>query len=164
MATLHEKKATQLFLEGYNCAQAVFAAFSDLTGLDEKTALRISSSFGGGIGRLREMCGTVSGMLMAAGMLYGYDDASVRTAKAELYSRVQELANTFATENGSYICRDLLGLRAGQRDDPTKPSPRDEHFMRTRPCLGLVGASARILDEYMETHPPIHCRNKFGQM
>lgn len=156
MATVHEEKAGELFLAGYNCAQAVFAAFCDLTGIDEKTALRLSSSFGGGVGRLREMCGAVSGMVMVVGVLYGYDDATANRAKAELYTRVQELANRFREENGSYICRELLGLGAGAHDDPSKPSVRDAQFLKKRPCPMLVRDAARLLDEYLSEHPPVN--------
>lgn len=144
------ERAYRLFLEGCNCSQAVFAAFSDLIGLDEKTALKLSSSFGGGMGRLREVCGAVSGMLMAAGALYGYSDVSDPTLKSEHYKLVQHLAGKFSAEAGSYICRDLLGLSG--LSDPVSP-PRDAEFYRTRPCPGLIRLAARILDEYISEHP-----------
>ncbi|MEG1741361.1 MAG: C-GCAxxG-C-C family protein, partial [Acetivibrio sp.] len=114
-----EKKAKELFHEGYNCAQAVFLAFSDLYDIDEETAIKLSSSFGGGMGRLREVCGAVSGMFMVAGTLYGYSDPKASTEKQEHYKRIQELAKKFQEENGSIVCRELLGL--GKGADAPKP-------------------------------------------
>ena len=91
----HSKKAGELFQEGYNCAQAVFLAFEDLYDIDHETALKLSSSFGGGMGRMREVCGAVSGMFMVAGVLYGYDDPKAQTEKADHYKRIQELAEEY---------------------------------------------------------------------
>lgn len=145
-----QEKAYQLFLDGCNCSQAVFCAFSDLVGIDESTALRLSSSFGGGMGRLREVCGAVSGMLMAAGALYGYSDVKNPRLKSEHYKLVQFLAKRFADEAGSYVCRDLLGLKG--TSDPVSP-PRDAEFYRTRPCPKLIRLAAEILSEYIEEHP-----------
>lgn len=142
----HSAKARELFEGGYNCAQSVFAAFCDETGLDMETALKLSSSFGGGIGRLREVCGAVSGMLMAAGMKYGYAGAQDDDAKAEHYQRVQALAYRFKDIRGSYICRELLGLDGP--DDP-RPSPRTQDYYKTRICGDCVACAAEILDEYI---------------
>ena len=100
----HQEKARQNFLNGYNCAQAVFCAFCDVTGMDEREALRLSSSFGGGMGRLREVCGAVSGMFMAAGLLYGYDDLEDKSLKAAHYARIQDLAARFSSQKKSLIC------------------------------------------------------------
>jgi len=97
----HSSLAKELFKKGYNCSQSVFAAFSDETGLDIETALKISSSFGAGMGRLREVCGSVSGMFMVVGMKYGYTDLSDKTVKAEHYKLIQSLAEIFKKENGS---------------------------------------------------------------
>ncbi len=147
--TKHEEKAKELFTGGYNCAQAVFTAFSDVTGLDEKTALAVSSSFGGGMGRMREVCGAVSGALMAMGLLYGGDcnAESEPEAKAEHYARVRALMEKFKSEHGTYICRELLELPEGTSGgDPEKRTK--EYYLR-RPCAELVGAAARILDEYI---------------
>ncbi len=144
------ERAYRLFLEGCNCSQAVFCAFCDLVGLDEKTALRLSSSFGGGMGRLREVCGAVSGMLMAAGALYGYSDVKDPALKSEHYKLVQYLAGKFSERAGSYVCRELLGLKGAS--DPVSP-PRDADFYRTRPCPGLIKLAAEILDEYIAEHP-----------
>jgi len=95
----HAEKAKQLFLEGYNCSQAVFSAFCDVTGIDFQTALKISSSFGGGMGRMREVCGAVSGMFMVAGILYGYDAPKDNISKTEHYKRIQKLAEDFKKDN-----------------------------------------------------------------
>lgn len=105
-----EELARQAFKEGYNCSQAMVAAFSDLMEMDKKTALRLASSFGGGMGRMREVCGAVTGMFMVVGILYGYDDAKDYEGKKDTYALVQELANQFKSETGSIICRELLGL------------------------------------------------------
>jgi C_GCAxxG_C_C family probable redox protein len=144
----HSEKAMELFKSGYNCSQSVFLAFSDKTGLDTETALKISSSFGGGMGRLREVCGAVTGMFMAAGMLYGYCDPLDRHGKAEHYKRIQQLAQKFKDENRSIICRELLGLGLGA-DNPV-PEKRTEEYYKKRPCSELVGYAARLMEEYIE--------------
>ena len=145
----HSERAVELFVEGYNCAQAVAAAFGDLTGLDEKTAARMASCFGGGMGRMREVCGAVSGMLLAAGLLYGYDDPKATTEKRELYAQVQTMAGQFREELGSIVCRDLL---KNPPSDPN-PTPRTEQFYKDRPCARMVATAARILDAFIEAHP-----------
>lgn len=143
----HPELAKELFLKGYNCAQAVFAAFCDETGMDIETALKVASPFGGGMGRLREVCGAVSGMLMVVGMKYGYIDTSDKKVKTEHYKLVQDLAKQFEKENGSIICRELLGLSI--RNDNPVPEDRNENYYRKRPCAELVEQAARILDEYI---------------
>ena len=143
----HEEKAKQLFLEGYSCAQAVFCAFSDELGVDRETALRLSSSFGGGMGRLREVCGAVSGMFMAAGVKYGYSDPKARDEKAEHYARIQKLAGDFKEQNGSIVCRELLGLQ--QKQDGPVPEERTQEYYKKRPCVDLVGDAARMLETYI---------------
>ena len=142
----HGIKAAELFLGGYNCAQAVAVAFCDLTGLEEKQAAKMASAFGGGMGRLREVCGAVSGMLLVLGILDGYDDPTDDAAKKALYSRVQELAREFREENGSIICRELLDNPPA---DPN-PTPRTADFYTERPCARMVLTAARILDEYLQ--------------
>ena len=145
------KRAQQYFLEGYNCAQAVAYAFSDLIDMDEKLLLRSLSSFGGGMGRMREVCGAVSGMSFVAGALYGYDEpgAASQQEKAVHYARIQELAGTYAAVNGSIVCRELLGLSTPCADAPT-PSPRTAEYYKKRPCGQLVAIAAAILEEYIE--------------
>ena len=142
-------KAEKLFVEGYNCAQAVALAFSDKTGLDKEMTLKIASSFGGGIGRLREVCGAVSGMCMVAGLLYGYDDVSDKDAKMNHYALIQELAGKFSDEAGSIVCRELLGRKG--KENPM-PEDRTKEYYKTRPCAGMVGLAAKIMQEYIENN------------
>ena len=142
-----KEKAMAYFRQGYNCAQAVVLAFADLTDMDEATLSRMSCSFGGGMGRLREVCGGVSGMLMVAGYLYGFSDPTDRAAKAEHYALVQEMARRFRERNGSIICRELLG-GAGQDHAPT-PTERTPAFYKKRPCLRMVSSAAEIMDEIL---------------
>lgn len=146
----YAQKAMALFKEGYNCSQAVLLAFEDKHHLDRKTAAMLSSSFGGGMGRLREVCGAVSGMFMVAGVLYGYDDAKDSICKKEHYERIQQLAGEFSKRNGSIVCRELLGLGAG-KDNPT-PEARTEEYYKKRPCVELVGMAAAIMEKYIEEH------------
>ena len=143
--TAHEKEARRLFYQGCNCSQAVFAAFSDLLGLEEATALRMSASFGGGFGRMREVCGAVCGMTMAYSFLYGYSDLSDPGPKIENYQTVARMMERFREEMGSYVCKDLLGIREFTYDPV--PKPRTPEFYETRPCLKCVMTAARILDE-----------------
>ena len=142
-------KAATLFVEGYNCAQAVAMAFADMIGLDEKFCAKAVSSFGGGMGRLREVCGAVSGMLFVAGILYGYDTKDDDAIKKEHYTRVQELAGKFRDEVGSIICREIL---KNPPSDPT-PTPRTEQYYKDRPCAHMVVTAVRIMEEYIAEHP-----------
>lgn len=144
-------KAGENFRAGYNCSQSVVLAFEDLYKIDRETALRISSSFGGGMGRLREVCGGVSGMLMVAGLLYGYDEPKDYEGKSEHYARVQELAKAYEAENGSIVCRELLGLDK-KREEPT-PEQRTAEYYKKRPCEQLVRMAAGIMEEYIKEHP-----------
>ena len=147
----HQEKARQNFLNGYNCAQAVFCAFCDVTGMDEREALRLSSSFGGGMGRLREVCGAVSGMFMAAGLLYGYDDLEDKSLKTAHYARIQDLAARFSSQEKSLICRELLGLT--ETHSAPEPSDRTQEYYQSRPCPRIEETAARILDKYIEENP-----------
>jgi len=149
--TEYESLARELFLSGYNCAQSVAVAFCDVLGLEPSQTARLVSSFGGGMGRLRQVCGCFSGILLVLGQLYGYDDPKEFDGKKELYARVQELAATFQAQNGSIICKELLGL-AGQDNSPT-PEQRTQEYYSKRPCPDLAASAARILAEYMEQHP-----------
>ena len=145
------EKAEALFLEGYNCAQAVVIAFEDLHGLDRETVAKLSSSFGGGMARLREVCGSVSGMFMVAGLLYGYDDPKAKEEKAEHYARIQKLAADFTLEHGSIVCRDLLGL-SEKKQEPT-PEERTAEYYKKRPCKTIIGRAAEIMDNYIKEYP-----------
>lgn len=143
-----KEKAMAYFRQGYNCAQAVVLAFADLTDMDEATLSRMSCSFGGGMGRLREVCGTVTGMFLVTGLLRGYDGAETGEVKAAHYARIQALAKEFEKQNGSIVCRELLALRQKHRDDPT-PEARTEAYYAGRPCAELVGSAAEILENYL---------------
>lgn len=158
--------AKEYFLKGYNCSQAVLLAFSDLTGLDEKTAMRMASSFGGGMGRMREVCGTVSASLMVLGILHGYDATSptMQEDKKAHYARVQEFAARFRAEVGTIVCREILEAHAkhleamqGKTDEQIEamrsssavPTMRTAAYYQKRPCAQMAETAARILDEYL---------------
>ncbi len=145
------QKAEENFVNGYNCTQAVFLAFSDLYQMYMATAARLSSSFGGGMGRLREVCGAVSGMFLVAGMLYGYDMPGDLEGKKEHYARIQQLARAYEEENGSIVCRELLRLDR-KRDLPV-PEERTAEYYKKRPCKKLVRMAAAIMEQYIEEHP-----------
>lgn len=139
--------AKSLFMKGYNCSQSVVCAFSDVLDIDEKMLMRLSSPFGGGMGRLREVCGAVSGMFIVLGLLEGYDDVSDINLKMELYKKVQKLAADFEAENGTIICRELLGLDKG-KDSPV-PEERTKEYYEKRPCPDKVKSAAKILAKYL---------------
>lgn len=142
--------AKDFFLQGYNCSQAVVLAFLDELNMKEEDIIKISSSFGGGMGRLREVCGTVSGMFIVAGALYGYNDPEDFEAKKEHYERIQYLAGQFKKKNGSIVCRELLGLDR-QKDEPT-PERRTNEYYKKRPCPEIVKCAADILERYVKEH------------
>lgn len=146
----HADRAEQLFLEGYNCAQAVFGAFSEDVHLPLDIAMKLSSSFGGGMGRLREVCGACSGIFMAAGLLYGYSGPEEGEIKARHYELIRHLADQFRSEQGSIICREILGKRAQIGGTPEK---RTQEYYASRPCARCVRCAAAILDEYIKDHP-----------
>ena len=146
----HGLKAAELFLRGYNCAQAGVVAFGDVTGLEEKYAARLISSFGGGMGRMREVCGAVSGMLLVAGLLYGYDTPGDDVSKKNHYARVQYLAGQFREQVGSIVCREIL---KNPPSDPN-PSPRTAEYYAKRPCARMVYLAGEILDRYIAENPP----------
>ena len=142
------EKAKELFKSGYNCSQSVLGVFAEELGLDFETAMKISSSFGGGMGRMREVCGTVSGMFMACGLMFGPKDNSDPKAKGELYKRIQELAGKFKEQNGRIICRELLeGVESST--SPT-PSERTPNYYKKRPCVELVGDAVEIFEQYLK--------------
>ena len=145
----HGLKAAELFLSGYNCAQAVAVAFTDVTGLTEAQAAKMASAFGGGMGRMREVCGAVCGMLMVLSYVYGYDTPGDDVSKKRLYGQVQALAAGFREENGSIICREIL---KNPPSDPN-PTPRTAEFYAKRPCAKMVMTAARLLEQFMEENP-----------
>lgn len=143
--TNYSLKAVSNFKEGYNCAQSVFLAFAEECGFDKETALKLSSSFGGGMGRLREVCGAVSSMFAIAGIKKGYISPTDDEAKAKHYELIQHLANEFKKEHDTIICRELLGLPEGA-DEPT-PSKRTEQYYEERPCELFIQTAARIIEK-----------------
>ena len=141
-------RAYDNFKSGYNCAQAVFMAFCDKYSIDEETAAKLASSFGGGMGRMREVCGAFSGMLLVNSMETGTADSSDRETKAANYESVQKLAARFKEENGSLICRELLGLtRKQEESEGAAPSERTPAYYKKRPCAEIVKSAALILEE-----------------
>ena len=144
------ERAMGYFDMGYNCAQSVVLAFCDLLSLDCVTAAGISSSFGGGVARLREMCGAVSGMAFVLGALYGYSTPETGEIKAEHYKRVQQVALKFEEIKGSIVCRELLDLDC-KHSTPT-PTPRTKQAFGNRPCRELIGLAAEITEQYINEH------------
>ena len=137
------QRAKALFLEGYNCAQAVAGAFAPEMGLSVDAAARL--------GRMREVCGAVSGMTLAASALRGYNDPKAGPEKTDTYAMIQELAGRFRAENGSIICRELLGL--ARPEGTPQAEARTPEYYKKRPCPELVALAAQILEEWLAEHP-----------
>lgn len=148
LAKMSEKGelAKKLFEQGYNCTQAVVGAYADELGLDFDIAMKLVSGFGGGMGRMREVCGAVSGMVFVASMKKGYNDPKAVQEKRELYAEIQKLAQKYREKNGSIVCRELL---AGVSDAGTDPNPsaRTGEYYQKRPCGELIKCAAEILEE-----------------
>lgn len=140
------QRARENFLNGYNCAQSVFMAFADLLEVTEEEAAKISSPFGAGFGRMREVCGTVSAMTMILGYFEGNADPHDQEGKAQIYKKERELAEAFLQEQKSIVCREILGLKKGE-EEPPAPSERTLEYYESRPCLGCVETAARIVEE-----------------
>lgn len=141
----HREKAIEYFRKGYNCAQSVFAAFCDVTGYSEEEALRLASSFGGGMGRMRLTCGACTAMFMVCGAVRGYTDISTDTPKKEHYELIQAMAEAFKREHKTIMCSELLASL--KPDSAPTPSARTEEYYRVRPCVRFVATAADILDE-----------------
>ena len=137
-------RAETLFKNGFNCAQSVIAAYQDELGLDSDITLKMASSFGGGMGRLREVCGALTGLFIVAGIKYGYVDPNDQASKFEHYQLIQNLALRFKDQFGSIICRDLLQLDE-QISDPT-PEIRNERYYKKRACVEYVRMAASLLE------------------
>ena len=143
------QRAVELFKSGYNCSQSVVVAFADLYGFTEEQALRMSASFGGGIGRMRQTCGAACGMFLLAGLDTGAVDAEDRAGKSHNYEVVQQLAEKFRAENGSLICAELLGLSTTAAHRDTQAEPRTDLYYKKRPCSELVHIAAEIAEKYL---------------
>lgn len=139
-----QERARTFFLQGYNCCQSVAMCYADVLGMEEKDIARLGSGFGGGFGRMREVCGCVSGMTLVAGAAKPADNPDDKSARTENYALVQKLAGKFREAQGSVICRELLKLRAKGPESPA-PSDRTPQYYSTRPCADLVACAAGIL-------------------
>ncbi|MGN0796352.1 MAG: C-GCAxxG-C-C family protein [Christensenellales bacterium] len=140
--------AKEYFEKGYNCAQSVALSFKDEMGLDETTVAKLASSFGGGVARMREMCGAVSGGAFVLGMLKGYSDPSASVEKQEHYTRVREYIAKFQNECGSYICRELL--QGVPHTDGAVPEKRTDAYYKKRPCGELCMLSADFVEQTLK--------------
>ena len=138
-------RAEELFRQGYNCGQSVFAAFADVLGLTVEEAAKIASPFGAGFGKLREVCGAVSGMTLVTGYLKGYSDPADYESKKEVYALIRKMCAEFEERQGSIICRELLGLKKGE--DTAEPAVRTEEYYRSRPCIGACRTAAEIVEK-----------------
>ena len=150
MISTKANRAEELFLMGYGCAQSILGAFHEEAGIDFKSAMRIASGFGGGMGRMREVCGTMTGAFMVLGLIYGFDESSP-AKKGKIYGRVKEIAYIFKEKNGTIICRELLENVKTTRG--TAPEERTEEYYKRRPCLAHIIYTAKILEEYIKDHP-----------
>ena len=144
------EKAQSLFKQGYNCSQSVALAFDEEMGLEKDMIAKIISGFGGGMGRMREVCGCVSGMVFVISSLYGYNDPKNFDSKKELYQRINQVANTFKEKNGSIICKELLGL---EKKDGIVPEKRTDAYYKKRPCSELCKIAGDILENYIINNP-----------
>lgn len=142
------QKAKDLFESGCNCSQAVICAYSDLFGMDEITAMRVSEGFGGGMGRMRLTCGAVSGMFMLVGLKYGKGVPKDLETRTKVYDTVQKMAKEFEEMNGTIVCGDLLGINK-PNDTSAVPTERNSEFYKKRPCVGCVEDCAKIVEKYL---------------
>ena len=140
--------AVNAFMQGYNCAQSIAVAFADVTDLPKDTLVSLAAPFGGGMGRLREVCGVFSGSLAVLGLLEGYATPETGEKKKALYRDVQTLAKAFEEKRGTLICRNILGLEPGH-DEP-EPAERTPEYYASRPCAGCIGDMADILEAFLK--------------
>ncbi len=143
--------AAAYFKKGYNCSQSVAAAFAPDLGISEALALQLSSGFGGGVGRMREVCGAFTGLTAMIGIAYA--DPSNPEDKSRIYAIIQELSEQFKAQSGSnsVICKELLGLE--KAEGSAQAEARTESYYKKRPCLELVCMAADLGAQYMEAHP-----------
>ena len=147
------EQAVQTFESGFNCCQSVFVTYADLFGMDRETALKMSCSMGGGVGRMREVCGTVSAMALLTGLKCGNTDPENEEAKTYNYEMVRKLADAFKEKQSTIICRDLLGIK--EREESASPSARTAQYYATRPCSSLVACAAGLVEELLL--PEVFC-------
>lgn len=141
------EQAVSTFEEGYTCAQAVFATYADLFGMDRETALKLASPMGGGIGRMREVCGVVSAMALLAGLKDGNTDPANEEGKEKIYLLTRQMAEKFKEKHGTIICRELLGIQGMEKS--ARPSERTKTYYSERPCSRLVATASRIVEEVL---------------
>lgn len=141
------EEAVETFESGYGCAQSVFATYADLFGIDKETALKLASPMGGGIGRMREVCGAVSAMALLAGLKEGNTNPTDEAGKERIYLLVREMSDLFKEENKTIICRELLGVK--KREQSAKPDKRTAEYYANRPCSRLVASAAKIVEEML---------------
>ena len=143
-------RAVDYFMQGYGCCQSVVAAFADIYGLDEKLALKIAAGFGGGVGKMRMMCGAVSGIVTCVGLDCGQTDGADRDGKSACYKVVQDLLAKSKEQNGSIICAEILGLKGHEKAQSSYvASARTAEYYKSRPCAAKVESAARIFAEYL---------------
>lgn len=149
------QRAVELFMSGYGCCQSVVAAFADLYGFSERQALLVGAGFGGGVGRMRMMCGAVSGLVVLTGMKEGQTEGDDREGKAHCYKVVQQLLARSKEENGSLICAELLGIKGDVPMGNFVPDERNAEYYRKRPCAAKVESAARIFAQYLDEEQPV---------
>lgn len=151
------QRAVDNFMAGYGCCQSVVAAFADIYGMDEAMAKRVAAGFGGGVGRMRMMCGAVSGIVMLVGLDCGQTDGDDREGKSACYKVVQELLAKSKEDNGSLICAEILGLKGHEKAVSSyQASPRTAEYYKTRPCAAKVESAARIFADYLRDKAKAH--------
>ncbi|MCI8571356.1 MAG: C_GCAxxG_C_C family protein [Lachnospiraceae bacterium] len=141
------EQAVATFESGYTCAQSVFATYADLFGMEKEMALKLASPMGGGIGRMREVCGVVSAMALLAGLKKGNTDPANEEGKEQIYLLTRQMAEKFKEKHGTIICRELLGIQG--MEESAKPSLRTEEYYSKRPCSRLVATAAGIIEEML---------------
>lgn len=149
--TQRQQKGRQLFLEGYTCSQAVLLSFSDVTGLDESVAGKLSSVFGGGMSGMRGVCGAVTGAFMAMGLIYGFERPVPLAQKTETYARARQIAEAFNQKHQSVLCKELLAALPQKLSE--NPSLRDDAYYKERPCVLFVEDAIAILEDYLNENP-----------
>lgn len=141
------EKAYGYFMEGFTCSQSLFAAFADIFGFDKETALKTAAGLGGGVGRMREVCGVITSASMILGLMYGATEGCDRESKAFTYEKVRQFAERFKAIEGTIICRELLGL--DKAEDSHIPGERTKEYYATRPCPRITREAAGILEEFV---------------
>ncbi|MGN0824052.1 MAG: C-GCAxxG-C-C family protein [Candidatus Coproplasma sp.] len=141
-------KAREMFLQGYNCSQAVVGAFADLFGFDNVTAMKFAEGLGGGMGRMRLTCGAVAAMSTLASMKLSSGEPGDLKLRGEIYAVIQKMAGEFKENNGSVICAELLGA-ALPKDNSAQPEARTPDYYKRRPCADKIYQCALLVEKYL---------------